>query len=72
MADILIRGIDEGMLSRLDALAAETGVSRNALIRSIIAQETRVGAPVSRDEATEILNLLTDLGDTEVMAGAWR
>jgi len=72
MPDILIRGLDEGIIARLDDLASQSGVSRNALIHSIIFQATRVPAAMDKDQTCHVLGLLNDLGDPEVMAGAWR
>jgi len=72
MPDILIRGLDEGTVARLDDLASQSGVSRNAVIHGIISQATRVPAAMDKDETRHVLGLLNDLGDPEVMAGAWR
>lgn len=72
MPDILIRGLDRGTLARLDALAEKNGISRNAALRAIISEATRSPVGMEREETLAVLGLLDDLGDSEVMAGAWR
>lgn len=72
MSDILIRGLDEGTVSRLDALAVQRRVSRNTVIRSILDEATRTPVKIDPEDALEALACVADLGNPEVMAGAWR
>ena len=72
MSDILIRGLDEGTVSRLDALAEKQRTSRNSVIRAILDEATRTSMAMNRQDALAALGLMADLGDPEVMAGAWR
>jgi len=38
MPDILVRDVDPATLARIDAAAQRTGVSRNALLRELLAR----------------------------------
>jgi|GEM_PF-223614 len=72
MADILIRGLEETAVSRLDELASQKGVSRNSLITSILRDAARTPVSMERAETLRVLELVSDLGDSDVMDGAWR
>jgi hypothetical protein len=72
MSDILIRGLEPAAVARLDELAKQEGISRNALIAKLLSDATRVPVPMNRDETLRVLDLVSDLGDPEVMARAWR
>jgi len=72
MSDILIRGLDEGTVSRLDALAENQGTSRNSVIRAILDEATRTSIAMNEQDALAVLGLMADLGDQDVMADAWR
>lgn len=72
MPDILIRGLEPSALARLDELAKQEGLSRNALIAKLLTEVTRIPVPMDRDETLRVLDLMSDLGNPEVMAHAWR
>jgi hypothetical protein len=72
--DILIRDIDPATLARIDAAAQRTGVSRNALLRELLARyadEQESGALT--DEQIEAFgSSVRDLLDDDVRVAAWR
>lgn len=74
MTNVLIRGLSDGAVERIDAEAAELGLSRNEFLRRKLE-----GAALARPDAT--LNLedwarsaeaFGDLSDGDVMDDAWR
>jgi hypothetical protein len=72
--DILVRDIDPATLARIDAAAQRTGVSRNALLRELLARyadEQESGALT--DEQIEAFgSSVRDLFDDDVRVAAWR
>jgi hypothetical protein len=72
MPDIWVRGVDEGSLARLRAVASARGLTTNDLICRIIGYATLGALSTQGEETRRILGLLGDLGNPEVMAGAWR
>lgn len=72
MPDILIRGLSTEALALLDERASAQGVSRNSLITTILSRELHERTPIERAELLAIRELVGDLGDPEIMRGAWR
>lgn len=74
MADVLVRDVDPITLARLDATAQRTGVSRNALLRQLLARyaEEQALEPLSDAEVTAFGDSVQDLRDEDVRAAAWR
>ncbi len=72
MTDILIRGVSIEVLAAIDARAKQIGVSRNEYLRRALESE-RIAATssVSVEELKRFAVLTQDLGDPNVMSGAW-
>lgn len=75
MADVLIRGLSEAAVARIDAAASAQGLSRQEYLRR------RFEAEGARDESHGRLTIedlrraaaaASDLDDPEVMDRAWR
>ena len=73
MADVLIRDVPDEIVAALDAHAGRLGVSRSEYVRRRLAQDVAVsGSSVNVEDLARLADLVTDLGDPEVMATAWR
>lgn len=73
MADILIRNLPDSVVSDIDALAAELGISRVEFVRrQLIREARRMSQPVSVDDLKKSDALLGGLLDKELMERAWR
>ncbi|WP_425307421.1 antitoxin [Ammonicoccus fulvus] len=73
MTDVLIRGVPDDDVQRIDAEAARLGLSRNAFLRremNRIARHRTVRAATAEDYRKS-LEALTDLESDEVMRQAW-
>lgn len=70
--DILVRGLSAEALTLLDERASAQGMSRNTLITTILSRELRERAPIDREELLAVRERIADLGDAEIMRGAWR
>lgn len=73
MTNVLIRGLSDETVARIDRSAAELGLSRNEYLRRRLEGD----APRSVARATEedwkpSGEIFADLGDPDAMAGAWR
>lgn len=72
MTDVLIRDVPEDVIAALDARASRLGLSRSEYLRRRLAQEVRPEAvPVTVEHLTSFADTFADLGDPEVMRGAW-
>lgn len=72
MADILIRDIPDDVLAAIDGKARRAGLSRSEYLRRALARETSdATAGVTVDDLRRFTQTFTDLGDSEVMDGAW-
>ena len=74
MPDILVRDIDPATLARIDAAAQRTGVSRNALLRELLARyadEQESGA-LTDEQIESFGSSVRDLIDDDTRAAAWR
>lgn len=73
MPDVLVRDIDPATLARIDAVAQRAGVSRNALLRELLARyahEQESG--ILTDEQVEAFgSSVRDLLDEDTRAAAW-
>lgn len=75
MTDVLIRGLSDATVERIDAEASELGLSRNEFLRRKLegsavaakAQATLTDADWARSSMT-----FGDLADADVMDAAWR
>lgn len=72
--DILIRGISDTAVKRLDSEAAEHGLSRNEYLRrkieDTVEQEPR--RKITAEDWARTARVHADLSDEEVMRGAWQ
>lgn len=72
MTDILIRGVPDDELQRIDAAAEQTGLSRNEFLKRLLhAESERSPVRVTVDDFREVALITADLDDDEVMRGAW-
>jgi hypothetical protein len=72
MADLLIRDLAPELVIALDAKAKTLGISRVELVRRTITREIAISSEsVTEQHLAAFVKLLPDLGDPEVMRGAW-
>jgi len=72
MPDVLIRDVPPEDLARIDAHAARLGVSRTEYLRRRLRQEAaRPVGPVTTADLRRFSERFADLGDPDVMRGAW-
>lgn len=73
MADLLIRDVPDEVVAAIDASASRLGVSRAEYLRRQLAREVVVtGEHVTVADFERFSEVFADLGDPEVMKGAWR
>lgn len=72
MADVLIRDVPDDVIAAIEAKANRLGLSRTEYLRR---QMARVAAtseePVTVDALRTLGEVFADLGDPDVMRGAW-
>lgn len=73
MPDVLIRGLSEAAVARIDTEAASLGLSRNEYLRRRFESErsTSVGT-LTVDDLRRGAAAAQDLDDAQVMASAWQ
>jgi hypothetical protein len=71
MTDILLRNLSEEEVRAIDSKASRLGLSRNEYLRRLVRRELGVVA-VTREDLARFAALTRDLGDPDVMSGAWR
>jgi hypothetical protein len=72
MADLLIRDLAPELVVALDAKAKTLGISRVELVRRTITRDIAISTDsVTEQHLAALVELLPDLGDAEVMRGAW-
>lgn len=74
MMNVLIRGLSEGAVRRIDADAAKMGLSRNEFLRRKLEGETQPprGVTITADDWSRSAETFGDLADPTVMDAAWR
>ena len=74
MTNVLIRGLSEAAVKRIDAEAAALGLSRNEFLRRRLEQGAAapVAARVTADDWSRSAAAFGDLADPDVMDDAWR
>ena len=74
MTNVLIRGLSDDAVQRIDAEAAALGLSRNEFLRRKLEGSTipRTGPTLSAADWTRSSATFADLGDPDVMDAAWR
>ena len=74
MPDVLIRDVDPATLARIDAAAQRAGLSRNMLLRELLARyadEQQSGA-LTDQQVEAFGSSVRDLLDEDTRAAAWR
>ncbi len=74
MTNVLIRGLSDAAVERIDAEAAALGLSRNEFLRRRLEGEASspVGVTVTAADWSRSAAVFGDLDDTSVMDAAWR
>jgi plasmid stability protein len=73
MADIIVRGVPDEVVSSLDARASRLGLSRSDYVRRCLVQDTaRDDSLVSGVHLAHFADVFGDLGNRDVMLRAWR
>lgn len=73
MTNVLIRGLSDETVARIDRNAEELGLSRNEYLRRHFeGDEPRPAAKITEENWRVSAEVLADLGDPDVMADAWR
>ncbi len=74
MADVLIRGLSDESVAKIDQAARERGLSRNEFLRRQLSeQDVKISRPrLTREDLLRAASASEDLLDDEIMSGAWR
>ncbi len=74
MTDVLIRDVDRSTLARIDAVAERTGVSRNTLLRELLASyaDEQESGELTDEQVAGFGASVRDLLDDDVRQAAWR
>lgn len=74
MTNVLIRGLSDAALGRIDAEASSLGLSRNEFLRRKLEGGTATdpGARLTADDWSRSAATFGDLADPEIMDAAWR
>ena len=74
MADVLIRGLSDESVAKIDQAARERGLSRNEFLRRQLSeQDVNISRPrLTREDLLRAASASEDLLDDEIMSGAWR
>lgn len=71
MTDVLVRDVPDDVVAALESRATKLGLSRSEFLRRRLAQEAVPQAPVTVDDLRSFAETFADLGDPDVMKGAW-
>jgi plasmid stability protein len=71
MADVLLRDVPDETLVALDARAARLGVSRAEYLRRVVAQAATPLGSCTAEDLRRTAEVFQNLGDPEVIKGAW-
>lgn len=74
MTNVLIRGLSDAAVKRIDAEAAELGLSRNEYLRRRLERASAPGPEMTLTAADWARSAAAfgDLGDPDVMDAAWQ
>lgn len=73
MTNVLIRGLNDETVARIDRSAEELGLSRNEYLRRQLEDGTpRVTTKATEEDWKRSGEIFADLGDPDIMADAWR
>jgi hypothetical protein len=72
VTDVLIRDVPEEVVAAIEDKARRLGLSRTEYLRrQMLRVATSTHAPVTAESLQRFNQLFPDLGDPEVMRGAW-
>lgn len=71
MTDVLVRNVPEEVIAALDSRAGRLGLSRSEFLRRRLVQEAVPQSPVTAADLRAFAQTFADLGDPEIMRGAW-
>ncbi|BFU44098.1 hypothetical protein [Krasilnikovia sp. MM14-A1004] len=74
MPDLVVRGLSQEAVDRIDAAAAGLGLSRNDYLRRTLEEGTAPAGDqaVAVEDWQRCAEVFADLGDPRVMDSAWR
>lgn len=73
MKSVLIRGLSDETVARIDHSAEELGLSRNEYLRRRLEGDVpRPAGKVTAESWKRSAEVLADLADPDIMADAWR
>lgn len=73
MTDVLVRDVPDDVITALDARASRLGLSRSEYLRRRLAQEAVDSPrPVTSEHLAAFAETFADLGNAELMKGAWK
>jgi len=75
MTDVLIRGLSDAAVARIDADAASAGLSRNEYLRRRFEAErspSTAGVPLTLADLRRAAEAARDLESDQIMGAAWR
>ncbi|MGB4780144.1 hypothetical protein [Microbacterium sp.] len=73
MTNVLIRGLSDEAVARIDRAAEELGLSRNEYLRRRLEDDApRATTKTTEEDWRRSGEIFADLADPDVMAGAWR
>mgnify|MGYP002176058207 CR=1 FL=1 len=73
MTNVLVRGLSDEAVARIDRSAEELGLSRNEYLRRHLeGVGPRPAAKVTEESWKRSAEVLADLADPDIMADAWR
>ena len=73
VANVLIRGLSDEAVARIDRSAEELGLSRNEYLRrQLEVDATRPAVKITEENWRMSAEVLADLADPDIMADAWR
>ncbi len=75
MPDVLVRGLSDAAVARIDLDAAARGLSRNEYLRRRFESErsaTTTGGQLTINDLRRAAEAAKDLDDPQVMEAAWR
>jgi hypothetical protein len=72
MTDVLIRGVPDEVVAAIEDKARRLGLSRTEYLRrQMLRVATSTEAPVTAESLQQFSQRFADLGDPDVMRGAW-
>ena len=75
MPNILIRDLSQDAVERIDAAAANLGLSRNEYLRRKLEENSTAatgGQSITAEDWQRSAEVFADLGDPAIMGAAWR